>query len=105
MDIVQQVRYCLTLPLNITNYRVLRFFMGLIRLIIFALVIWLIWRLVNNFKAKQVNKKMQRDKIENKNMVSCHYCSVHIPQEDAKAHEGLWFCSDAHKDKHLDAPS
>jgi len=105
MDIVLQVRYRLTLIFNIANYKVLRFFMGLIRLIIFALVIWLIWRLVNNFKAKQVNKKQQREKIENQNMVSCQYCSVHVPQGDAKAHEGLWFCSDAHKDKYLDAPS
>ena len=105
MDIVLQVRYCLTLTYSAANYKVLRFFMGLIRLIIFALVIWLLWRLVNNIKAKLNSKDNVGEKLENKSMVSCQFCSVHIPQEDALEHEAKWFCSAAHKEKYLEEKS
>ena len=78
--------------------------MGLIRLIISALVIWMFWRLVKNFKANRnkVNKEANsKDEIENSNMVLCQYCSVHVPELDAVNHEDLWFCTDKHKEKYL----
>jgi len=76
--------------------------MGLIRLIIFALVIWVIWRLVNNFKAKVTKSKKQGATIENQSMVSCQHCSVHVPQNEAINHENQWFCSEAHKKTYLE---
>jgi uncharacterized protein len=78
--------------------------MGLIRLIIFAVVIWMFWRLVKNFQAN-IGEKGKKDKpkgeIEQSSMVLCQYCSVHVPESDAANHEQLWFCSDKHKEKYL----
>jgi len=53
--------------------------MGLIRLAIFAVVIWMFWRLIKNFLAKQakMNKK-ESGKLEQGNIVLCEYCSVHV---------------------------
>lgn len=75
--------------------------MGLIRLIILALVIWMFWRLVKNFQAKQAGKNSGKQHIENSNMVLCRYCSVHVPEKEAIHHEQLWFCSENHRDKFL----
>ncbi|MFZ8928957.1 MAG: PP0621 family protein [Pseudohongiellaceae bacterium] len=76
--------------------------MGLIRLIILGLVIWLIWRLVNNVKARVNTGKKPEAKLENQNMVSCHYCSVHVPQVEAVRYEDAWFCCEPHKNKFLE---
>ena len=77
--------------------------MGLIRLIIFALVIWMFWRLIKNYQASLNNKKQAsgNKKLDNKNMVACHYCTVHVPEQDAVGYDQLWFCSEAHKAKYL----
>ena len=78
--------------------------MGLIRLIIFALVIWMLWRVVKNFQtsqSKKDNKENTRGEIEQSNMVLCQFCSVHVPEQDAVRHEKQWFCSDRHKEKYL----
>ncbi len=76
--------------------------MGLIRLVIFAVVIWMFWRLIRNFLAKQekANKKAA-GKLEQGNIVLCEYCSVHVPEQRAVAHEKLWFCSEKHKQNYL----
>ena len=76
--------------------------MGLIRLVIFAVVIWLIWRMVKNFNAKLASQGKRKDKLENQNMVACRYCSVHVPEKEALNHDDDWFCSEAHKQKFLD---
>jgi len=80
--------------------------MGLIRLIIFALVIWMFWRLVKNFKAKLESRNnsdsQSGNKLEQGNMVPCDFCSVHIPEEEAIQHEKMWFCNNSHKEKYLE---
>jgi len=80
--------------------------MGLIRIIILVLVIWMLWRLVNKIKARLDSKKKSASQLDNKieqsNMVSCHYCSVHIPEENAIQHEQMWFCNTEHKEKYLE---
>ena len=77
--------------------------MGLIRLVIFALVIWLFWRLIRNYQAslKQGKKTDGNKKLDSGNMVSCQYCKVHVPEKSAVAHDNLWFCSENHKAKFL----
>lgn len=76
--------------------------MGLIRLIIFALVIWMLWRFIKNFQARQNSNKNTSDKkLTRGNMVACQYCAVHVPESDAVEHEQLWFCSEGHKEKYL----
>ena len=78
--------------------------MGLIRLIILALVIWMFWRVVKNFQARQSKKSKKETpsgKREQSNMVLCQFCSVHVPEQDAISHEKSWFCSERHKEKYL----
>jgi uncharacterized protein len=76
--------------------------MGLIRLAIFAVVIWMFWRLIKNFLAKQVKmNKKESGKLEQGNIVLCEYCSVHVPEQKAVSHEKLWFCSEKHKENYL----
>ena len=76
--------------------------MGLIRLVIFAVVIWMFWRLIKNFLAKQAKTyKKTVDKLEKGNIVLCEYCSVHVPEQRAVSHEKLWFCCEKHKQSYL----
>ena len=74
--------------------------MGLIRLIILAVVIWLIWRMIKNYQVKQARrqkkKQVNRDKI-----VKCSFCSVHVPMHDAIQQQDEYFCSAEHRDKYL----
>ena len=77
--------------------------MGLIRLIIFGLVIWMLWRLIKNFLARQnSNNRTSDKKLVKGNMVACHYCTVHVPENAAVEHNQLWFCSEGHKEKYLE---
>lgn len=77
--------------------------MGLIRLIILGLVIWLFWRLIKNYQANLNSRKQESDnkKLGSGNMVACEYCKVHVPEKIAIAHDALWFCSEGHKTKYL----
>ena len=76
--------------------------MGLIRLIILGLVIWLLRRLVNNFKTRMNSHNSQEKTLENQSMVSCEHCAVHIPQKEAVQHSQLWFCTESHKNLYLE---
>lgn len=75
--------------------------MGLIRLIILGVVVWLCLRMVRQFQAAQLRKSASRKKIDQSNMVPCAFCNVHLPENQAVPHGDLWFCSDAHKNKYL----
>jgi len=79
--------------------------MGLIRLVILGLVIWLLWRMVKNFQARQNSKKKTGGNIEHRNMVLCQFCSVHVPESEATRHGQKWFCSEGHKAKYLEKNS
>ena len=78
--------------------------MGLIRLVIFALVIWLVWRMIKNYQAtlrQKRNKNASDKKLSGDAMVACHYCKVHVPEKIALEHDNQWFCSSEHRDKYL----
>ena len=78
--------------------------MGLIRLVIFALVIWMVWRLIRNYQAGQNSKNRNsgnKNKLASSTMVACRYCKVHVPDNTAIAHDDLWFCSESHKAKFI----
>jgi uncharacterized protein len=77
--------------------------MGLIRLIIFSLVIWMFWRLIRNYRANLDSKQRsgEKKKLPNGNMVACGYCKVHVPENTAIAHDDQWFCSESHRAKFI----
>lgn len=75
--------------------------MGLIRLIILGVVVWLCLRMVKKFQAEQARKSKTRQSLDRTNMVPCEVCNVHLPENQAFGHGDLWFCSEAHRQKYL----
>ena len=67
--------------------------MALIRFLIAALVIWLIarlaWRLLSKPKSTPAKKEVQ-------NMVRCAQCGLHLPEQEAFAHEEQYYCCKQH---------
>lgn len=73
--------------------------MSLIRLIVIALIIYLILRMLKRWSK---NKNVAPSKQENKlhKMVRCGVCQLHIPEDEALLKNGDFFCSQAHLDDH-----
>lgn len=75
--------------------------MGLIRFIILAIVIWIIYMMVKRLIAGNAGAEQQEAKpLED--MQQCKYCGVHVPQTDAIENGGDFFCSTQHLKKHQD---
>ena len=71
--------------------------MNLIRLIILALVIWLIYRMVRQMLAKPRAKKPSRPQVGT-DMVRCAHCGIHIPDNEALYRDGQPYCSEEHRE-------
>lgn len=67
--------------------------MGLIRIIVIGLIIYL---LIQIFKRWVANKNSSTSKLEEKKMVQCQVCQLHIPEEEALQKDGQFFCSQEH---------
>ena len=78
--------------------------MGLIRLISYLLIAWLIWRTLKNwyiqYQKAARNKPEKPTRISSK-IVKCEHCEVHLPETEAIAHNDQWFCSQKHKHAYL----
>ena len=64
--------------------------MGIIKLIIVALVVWLgfsIWRKLRQTKNNNISQPSTRK------MLSCSVCKMHIPESEAIIQNGEAFCS------------
>lgn len=70
--------------------------MGLIRIIVIALIVYL---LIQIFKRWAANKSSTSEKLEEKQMVQCEICSLHIPEDEALQRDGKFFCSQEHLEK------
>lgn len=65
----------------------------MIKFILIALAIWLIYKLI--IKNKKIGSAKEARPLGN--MVRCETCGVHLPEEES-LHEGeRYFCSEAHK--------
>lgn len=71
--------------------------MSLIRLIVIALIIYL---LIQIFKRWAANKNSQSpiDQEKSEKMVQCEVCQLHIPENEALKLNGKFYCSQAHLD-------
>jgi len=74
--------------------------MGLIRLVVILVIVWLVYsitrRWIASLEQKKEQKKQQRpSRIST--MVSCAHCGLHVPQDDALQAQGKYYCSDEHK--------
>jgi len=71
---------------------------GLLRVIVLALLIWLVIRLYQRFKAlaRERSTKSSQPGRPIENMVRCEQCGTHIPEKDALKRDGHYYCSRAH---------
>ena len=73
--------------------------MGLIRIIVIALIIYLV---IQIFKRWSANKKHETSHLEETKMVRCKVCQLHIPENEALQSAGEFYCSQEHLDKKSD---
>ena len=73
--------------------------MNLIRFIVIALIIYLV---IQIFKRWAANKESLKPSLQEKEMVRCHICQLHIPADEALEKEGLFFCSQEHLENNKD---
>ncbi len=71
-------------------------FIGLVRVLVFILALWLIYRFIFYRKPKQLPH--DASKSNDPAMVQCLQCETHLPRDDAIADgAGRWFCSVDHQ--------
>ena len=71
--------------------------MSLIRLIVIALIIYLVIQIFKRWAAnKSTQTSMHQEKAQK--MVQCDVCQLHIPEDEALKRDGRFFCSQAHLD-------
>lgn len=75
--------------------------MNLIRLIVIALIIYLLIQIVKRWVSNKNSQATAQQKIES-NMVRCKVCQLHIPENEALQRDGDFYCSQAHLDENQD---
>ncbi len=70
--------------------------MNLIRLIVIALIVYLVIQIFKRWAANK-NAHSQR-KQQEQNMVRCEACQLHLPEKEALQKDGKFYCSQAHID-------
>jgi uncharacterized protein len=69
--------------------------MNLIRLVLFASLGWILWRLV---KKVGVEQEIPPSPVkQGGKMVRCAYCGLHFPEKEAIYEENVIFCCEEHK--------
>jgi len=78
--------------------------MGIVRLITVAAIIWLVWFFFKRFQQNMLERKKTSEHQNKKktdtvsNVRKCAVCGIHVPESEAIAHNGRYYCSTAHKD-------
>ena len=79
--------------------------MGLIRLLIIAALIWLVWRVLRKtllaLPRKETPPPDQQNRQSQK-MVRCDWCQVHTPEALALRQQEHRFCSEEHRQQWLE---
>ena len=70
--------------------------MNLIRLIVIALIIYLVARIIKGWAANKNSKTS--NKAQETKMVRCEVCQLHIPEDEALQKNGHFYCSQEHLD-------
>lgn len=77
--------------------------MTLIRILIIALVAWLLLRMIKNWANRAAQKqKDRRSQVET--MVRCQHCGLHVPKKEALESDNKYYCSREHLRLHQDDP-
>ena len=75
--------------------------MGLIRLVIFLLILGVVWFMVRNYLNKLRKQQQDDTPPQVARIVKCRHCALHLPENEALQHSGQWFCSQDHKQAYL----
>lgn len=77
--------------------------MTLIRILLIALVIWLLLRMIKTWaNHKPIAPKDHKEQIET--VVPCHHCGLHIPKHEAVESDNHYYCSQEHRQLNKEAP-
>jgi uncharacterized protein len=78
--------------------------MGLIRLLIIAALIYLVWRVVKGLLGERRRRDDQAGgpATLSQKMVKCRQCGVHVPENEAFQHNNMVFCSQDHQRQYLE---
>lgn len=71
--------------------------MNLFRVLIIVGIVWIAYRIYQNWKSKNARIAKQQNNSGIKNMVQCVKCGVHIPEQEAIKSLGKFFCCEEHK--------
>lgn len=69
--------------------------MSLIRLIVIALLVWIVYRMIRISLEKRKIQPKSKPKIAD--MVACEYCGLHIPAEEAIQSNDRSYCCREHQ--------
>lgn len=75
--------------------------MNLIRLIVIALIIYLVIQIIKRWAANK-NSASSTPKSHQAKMVQCSICQLHIPEDEAIQQNGKIYCSQEHLDNKQD---
>lgn len=79
------------------------------RILFFALIAVLFFWLIRSYRRalekQQEETRREAKSLEGEDMVRCDYCGVHLPRSESVASEGKFFCSDEHRQLHLQSQS
>ncbi len=73
--------------------------MPLFRLTVIALIIWLLFSLIQRFRRLRKNKGQQQKISHTKETVQCETCGVHLAKEEAITADEHYYCSPQHLPK------
>ncbi len=84
--------------------------MGIIRLILLGVAIWLVWRVVRQTLLPGPDKRdtdggptrTEQSTQDAAKMLKCEQCGVHVPESESFSARGHHFCSSAHQQAWLE---
>ncbi len=72
--------------------------MNLIRLIAFAVIFWLLYRLILALLSKTSQPARRDAPLQEGTMVRCEQCGLHVPQDQALIKGDKYYCCEEHRD-------
>jgi len=70
--------------------------MNIIRLFLFLFLIWIIWSFFKRKNSRRIQEIQEQPILKQGRMVSCKYCGLHIPTEEAIHIDNANFCCIEH---------
>ena len=81
----------------ITNILIIIYrLMNLIRLIVIALIVYLLIRAFKRYQENKISQKSRDAEKIQQQMVPCEVCKLHIPEQDALIRNGKYYCCQEH---------